>query len=204
MKTNRFPVRLTTNSFPCVTKRRHTSTVTPGETTGKPPGIPGDSSSHHSKYINADLTVLSTDLHLYFLFLLVLVSSDVSVCNTPRAENFPRTITLHNIQMHLIRTFFRGKNILHLWLLLPFENIVFFPSRSDSHNNASSLEKKLRHISQRAAVCLMPQSYGASENDTDSLPPHFLPEGLRMVLIVHHSRQEEGLGPGMTKRPQHD
>lgn len=50
----------------------------------------------------------------------------------------------------------------------------------------------------------MPQSYGASENDTDSLPPHFLPEGLRIVLIVHYSREEEGLGPGMTKRPERD
>lgn len=145
VKTNRFPVRLTTNLFPCVTKQGHTSAVTPGVTNGKPPGIPGDNSSHLSKYINADLTVLSTDLHLHFLFLLVLISSDVSVCKTPREENFPRTITLHNIQTHLIRTFFRGKNILHLWLLLPFENTVLFPSQSNSHN-ASSLEKKLRHI----------------------------------------------------------
>lgn len=119
VKTNRFPVRLTTNSFPCATKQRHTSTVTPGVTS--------DNSSHHSKYINANLTVLPTDLHLHFLFLLVLISSDISVCKTPREENFPRTITLHNIQTPLIRTFFRGKNILHLWLLLPLKTLCYSP-----------------------------------------------------------------------------
>lgn len=41
-------------------------------------------------------------------------SSYVSDCKTPREITLPAIITLHDLQTHLISTFFKGRNTLHL------------------------------------------------------------------------------------------
>lgn len=124
----------------------------------------------------------------YFSF----ASLYVSDCKTPRETTLPATITLHDLQTHLISTFFKRRNTLHLCSTFTFwqsSNSILLPVWFSQQ--CLWLGEETEAPSWRTAVGQMPPSHACVKWHRQPSTAHFLPQGLGMARMRHHSRGDQ-------------